>query len=109
LDDRVEVLRAVERLFALYFDPVYCALTPPQAESLLRENKPRFLLCDYWLGEEYPPATGFLPRWRAAYPCLERVALMSGTNSASIPTCAAVDAVFEKPLDSPRIVKFFAQ
>jgi hypothetical protein len=32
---------------------------------------------------------------------------MSGTNSASIPPCDAVDLVFAKPLDTPRLVEFF--
>lgn len=107
LDDRIEVLRAVERLLALYFEPVYSAVDPHAAEALLRAHSPRFLLCDYWLGEEFPPATGIIPRWRREYPCLERVALMTGTNSESIPQCDAVDKVFSKPLDTPRLVAFF--
>lgn len=107
MDDRPEVLKAVERLLALYFEPVYAATTPHDAESLLRAHSPRYLLCDYWLGEDYPPATSILPRWRSTFPCLQRVALMSGTNSASIPPCDAVDQVFAKPLNTPRLIEFF--
>jgi hypothetical protein len=108
VDDRPEVLKAVERLFALYFNPLYTALTPPAAELTLREHSPRFLLCDYWLGEDYPPSTSLIPGWRRKYPCLQRVAVMSGTNSASIPACDAVDHVFSKPLDTARVIQFFA-
>lgn len=107
VDDRVEVLRALERLLGLYFENVYCASSPPEAEERLKAHSPRFLLCDYWLGEKFPPATGFIPRWRREYPCLARVVLMSGTNSASIPPCDAVDQVFAKPLDTVRLIEFF--
>jgi CheY-like chemotaxis protein len=107
VDDRPEVLKAVERLLAIYFEPVYAAHTPPEAEALLKAHSPRFLLCDYWLGEDWPPATAIIPRWRREYPCLQRVALMTGTNSASIPPCAAVEFVFTKPLDTARVVAFY--
>lgn len=109
VDDRAEVLRALERLLGLYFEEVYTAMTPPDAESTLEQRSPRFLLCDYWLGDKYPPATGFIPRWRKEYPCLLRVVLMSGTNSASIPPCPGVDHVFAKPLDTARLIDFFAR
>jgi DNA-binding NtrC family response regulator len=109
VDDRVEVLRALDRLLALYFDEVHTAVTPPEAESLLKARSPRFLLCDYWLGEKYPPATAFIPRWRREFPSLHLVVLMSGTNSASIPKCDGVDQVFAKPLDTPRLIDFFTR
>lgn len=109
VDDRVEVLRALERLLGLYFEDVYCATTPPEADAQLKDKTPRFLLCDYWLGEKYPPATGFIPRWRRENPCLLRVVLMSGTNSASIPPCEGIDEVFAKPLDTVRLINFFAR
>jgi DNA-binding NtrC family response regulator len=109
VDDRPEVLRALERLLGLYFEDVYCAMTPPEGEAVLKDKAPRYLLCDYWLGEKYPPATGFIPRWRKEHPCLQRVVLMSGTNSASIPPCNGVDQVFAKPLDTPRLIAFFTR
>lgn len=107
VDDREEVLRALERFMCLYFEQVLTAHTPQQAEAHLAEASPGYLLCDYWLGDEHPPSTAFIPDWRKRYPCLKRVALMSGTKSSSIAPCTEVDEVFQKPLDLKRLVVFF--
>jgi DNA-binding NtrC family response regulator len=107
VDDRDEVLRALQRYMALYFSSVFVAKTPPEAEALLAEHSPALLLCDYWLGEAYPPSTGFIPAWRKRFTSLRRVVLMSGTKSSSIPPCAEIDEVFQKPLDMKRLVEFF--
>ena len=107
VDDRLDVLQALTRFFELDFECVLGAQSPPQAEQLLRVNQPTFLLCDYWLGESYPPSVEFIPRWRQEYPCLKRVALMTGTKSSSIPHCAAIDDIFAKPLRLSGMVDYF--
>lgn len=107
VDDRRDVLQALIRFFELDFEHVLAAQTPAEAESLLLERQPPFLLCDYWLGEEYPPSTEFLPRWRDQFPCLKRVVLMTGTKSSSIPNCPAIDDIFPKPLRLSQVVEYF--
>lgn len=107
VDDRPEVLRALERFLEVTFQTVLVAQTPPEAEAQLAEHSPDFLLCDYWLGHQYPPSTAYIPKWRKRFPSLKRVALMSGTKSTSIAPCAEVDEVFQKPLDMPRLLAFF--
>lgn len=109
VDDRPEVLRAIERFLKLHFREVWSAQTPIQAREILQLKQPDFLLCDFWLGENYPPATALIPDWRAEFPCLRRVVLMSGTKSSSIPPCPAVDATFAKPLQMSEIVAYFSQ
>jgi DNA-binding NtrC family response regulator len=107
VDDRTDVLHALERFFALYFEQVMTAQDPLAAEKLLRERQPDLLLCDYWLGEEFPPSTEFLPRWRKDFPSLQRIVLMTGTNSSSIPPCPAIDDIFSKPLRVAEVVEYF--
>lgn len=107
VDDRADVLRALERFMSLYFECVLVAQTPPEAEALLEKHAPHYLLCDYWLGEEYPPATSFIPQWRTDFPCLRRVVLMTGTKSSSIVSCDQVDRVLQKPLNMEKLVGFF--
>lgn len=107
VDDRRDVLQALSRFFELDFEHVLSAQTPAQAEVFLAERAPPFLLCDYWLGEEFPPSTEFLPRWREQFPCLKRVVLMTGTKSSSIPACAAIDDIFPKPLRLSTVVEYF--
>ena len=106
VDDRKEVRAALQRFFEMYFERVIAAATPPEAEALLRTHRPTLLLCDYFLGVEWPPATSLIPRWRAAFPFLARVAIMSGTRSESIGNCPEADAVFEKPLNMREVTEF---
>ncbi len=107
VDDRADVLQALLRFFELDFEQVLSAQNPAEAEDIIRTKQPEFLLCDYWLGEAHPPSTEFLGRWRAEYPCLRRVVLMTGTKSSSIPPCAAVDDIFPKPLRLSKVVEYF--
>jgi DNA-binding NtrC family response regulator len=109
VDDREEVLRALERYMGLYLTGVFGAQTPAEAVAVLEARKPSFLLCDFWLGEKYPPSTSLIPDWRARFPFLEKVILMSGTKSSSIPACSAVDAIFPKPLDLKGLVQYLRE
>ena len=64
VDDREDIRRAMERYFSLYFEKVFVAATPVQAEQILRAHTPTFILCDYWLGDEFLPSTEYIPGWR---------------------------------------------
>jgi DNA-binding NtrC family response regulator len=107
VDDRADVLQALTRYFELEFEHVFGAQTVSEAEEILRTHSPTFLLCDYWLGDDTPPSTTFLPRWRREYPSLKRVVLMTGTKSTSIPPCPEVDVVLTKPLRMADMVEYF--
>ena len=109
VDDRADVLRALDRLLKSRVQTVYSALTPREAEQILLEAHPTCLLCDYWLGEGQPLATTLIPEWRRKCPSLKCVALMTGTNSSSIARCQEVDHIFHKPLDIREVVAFFAK
>jgi len=107
VDDREAVRSSLERFLEMYFEVVLSAADPAQAEEHLRNGKPRYLLTDYWLGNAYPPSTELIPRWRKLCPTLTHVALMTGTKTSSIGPCPEVDAVFAKPLDLRRLIRFF--
>lgn len=107
VDDRPDVLDALERYFSLDFERVFSATTPEAAEEIFERERPPLLLCDYWLGHNYPPATELLLGWRERYPFIARVVLMSGTKASAIPTCAAVDLVVPKPLHLSSLVQYF--
>jgi DNA-binding NtrC family response regulator len=106
VDDLQEICLALQRILSLYIEEVYTAGTPAEAEAVLKERLPRLLLCDYWLGNEYPPGTALIPIWRKQYPGIERVALMTGTAAASLDGVTCVDAVFQKPLEIDPLVEF---
>ena len=106
VDDVPEMRRSLVRYFKRTFDTV-SAGTPEEAEEILMRSSPPYLLCDYWLGVEFPPATHFIPAWRKKFPSLRRVALMTGTKTTSIDSPTGIDALFEKPLDLDVITEFF--
>jgi CheY-like chemotaxis protein len=99
VDDREAVLTGLSRFFGLYFERIYVATTPQDAEVMLETHQPAALLCDYWLGDQHPVGTELIRAWRERYPCLKRVVLMSGTNASSLGDVSCADAVFQKPLN----------
>ena len=107
VDDREDIRRAMARYFSLYFEAVYVAATPNEAENILQKYSPTFLLCDYWLGEDFPPSTALIPGWRQLAPSIKSVALMTGTKISAIGSIPCVDAVFQKPLEPSHVVDFF--
>lgn len=107
VDDSDEIRSALCRFMSLYFEQVVAAATPGEAEAALQTYRPRLLLCDYWLGDKYPHATDLIPGWRARHPSIERVALMTGTNTDSLGPTTCVDAVFQKPLNMGQVIDFF--
>jgi DNA-binding NtrC family response regulator len=106
VDDSDDIRSALRGFMSLCFEQVVAAATPQEAEAALRAYQPRLLLCDYWLGPEHPPATDLIPGWRERYPSIERVGLITGTNTDALGSADCVDAVFQKPLDMRRVTDF---
>ena len=98
VDDRADVRRALGRFFGTVFERVEMAATPEEALARLERASPDVVLTDYWLGNEHPPATQLVPGWRAQFPCVKVVVLMTGTKSSALQDVEVVDAVFPKPL-----------
>ena len=108
LDDRDDLRVSLKRLFGLMFDEVLLAGTPEEAEEHLRNSSPPFFLCDYWLGREHPPGSEVVRRFRKQFPCLERVALMTGSKVSALTDTVGADIVFSKPLNTEKVRSFFA-
>ena len=106
VDDRVEVRSALTRFFGLWFQRVYAAASPSEADGILQEHAPCVLLCDYWLGDAFPPGTELISTWRARFPCLQRAVLMTGTRASSLGDVPGIDAVFQKPLNLKVVTAF---
>jgi DNA-binding NarL/FixJ family response regulator len=107
IDDRDDVRSGLRRFFGLFFERVVVAANPAEAEEGLATAEPPFVLCDYWLGNEHPPSTELIPGWRARFPCIRVLALMTGTKAAAIQGAVSVDAIFQKPLDLYAVKEFF--
>lgn len=107
LDDRADVLRSLGRYFRLHFESVLTSRTPDAATQAITEHRPPFLLCDYWLGEEFPPSPTLIREWRRDHAFIVRVAVMTGSDRVAAATSDGVDAVFAKPFDLGQVASFF--
>ena len=107
LDDRDDVRRGLKRLFGLFFEVVLLASNPEEAEAHAAQSSPPFLLCDYWLGPDHPPGSEVIRNLRERHPCIERVALMTGSKVSSLTDTEGADAVFAKPLNAEQVREFF--
>jgi len=107
LDDREDVRVGLERLFGLFFEEVFVAATPADADELLAEHRMPYLLCDYWLGPEHPPGSEVIRKLRKRHDCLTKVALMTGSKVSALTDTEGADIVFAKPLDAKKVRTFF--
>ena len=106
VDDREDVRSGLRRFFGLFFQTVILAATPEEANRQLEEARPPLVLCDYWLGNDHPPATELIPGWRKRYPFIRVLALMTGTKASALQNAEGVDGVFQKPLDLHAVKDF---
>lgn len=108
VDDRADVLRMLGPLFELWFGTVLVAPTPLLAAEHVRIASPPFLLCDHDLGHAVPNGCEVVRWLRARYPCLQRVALMTGGGAAAVVAdLGGADMVFAKPLETQAVRRFF--
>ncbi|MEQ9324221.1 MAG: hypothetical protein RIF41_33975 [Polyangiaceae bacterium] len=108
VDDRADVLRTLGPLFELWFGTVLLASTPVQAAEHVRVASPPFLLCDHDLGPGVPNGCEVVRWLRASFPCLQRVALMTGGSAVSLASdWGGADFVFAKPFDAQTVRRFF--
>lgn len=106
VDDRADVRRGLKRGFGDDFS-AYVAETGSEAEHILAERRPQFVLCDYWLGPDQPVGTQLIARWRKKFPFLRGVALMTGTQTGAITDTQGVDIIFTKPLIVAEVTAWF--
>ena len=106
VDDRADVRRGLKRSFSMEFS-AYVAETGAEAEHILAEQRPLFVLCDYWLGPDQPVGTQLIARWRKMFPFLRGVALMTGTQTSAITDTEGVDIIFPKPLTVSEVTAWF--
>ena len=108
VDDRADLLRVFGSLFEGSFGNVLLAPTPLNAIEHIRAASPPFMLCDHDLGAGVPNGCEVVRWLRTVYPCLRRVALMTG--GSGVPLVAdwgGADIVFAKPFDVQAVHRFF--
>lgn len=103
LDDEATVCRSLRRILDRSFDEVCTAETPADAEVVLESRPVTHLLCDQLLGPGQQLGYDLATRWRASYPTIRRVVLLTGTDISGIHESTAIDCVLPKTTEIDEI------
>jgi CheY-like chemotaxis protein len=104
VDDEPLFCRAMSRLLGPAFDEVHTATNPDEAEQLLEEHPITHLVCDYRLGQGFPPGTVFVTRWRKLYTSIQRAVLVTGAYDLYSNIPPEVDSVRVKGIEPEQLL-----
>jgi ActR/RegA family two-component response regulator len=100
VDDEHTVCRALSRMLCGRFDEIVTALTPAEAELVLRSGRVTHLLCDHWFGKGQPVGLELVGGWRSRFPSLRRAVILTGTGAVEEGRPDGVDAVVPKTIEA---------
>ena len=61
------------------------------------------VVCDYFLGNQFPNGSELLAKWRTGFPCIRVAVLLSGSELDAIAPEPGIDWVLSKPPDLGRL------
>jgi CheY-like chemotaxis protein len=96
VDDESTVCRVVRRLMRDKFDEIATAETPADAEIVLSSRAVTHVICDHVLGPGQPHGLELAGRWKATYPSIRTVVVLTGANVSNLETPPGVDLVLPK-------------
>jgi len=108
VDDESAVCRAVRRLLRDKFDEIVTVETPADADAVLASRPVTHVVCDQCLGPGQPEGLAIASAWRAAYPSIRRLIILTGANVKSLTAPPGVDLVLPKTIDPVDLAKVLA-
>jgi CheY-like chemotaxis protein len=99
IDDDTSVCRAIRRLFKGRFNDVVFAETPADAETILASRAVTHVICDHMLGPGRPQGLELASEWKAMFPSIRKVIILTGANVKSFTTPPGIDLVLPKTID----------
>jgi DNA-binding NtrC family response regulator len=105
VDDESAVCRALSRILGKLFDEVLTAMNPVEAETVLATRPVTHLVCDHWFGDAESLGYDLAVAWRAEHPGVQRLVLLTGTDTTRIEPHAAIDAIMDKTVDPEDLKK----
>ena len=105
VDDDPQIRKMLVRILSDDFDEVIVAATPAEAERKLMVYTVTHLVSDFNLGQDQPPGTELVVRWRKRHRSIERAVLFTGADLTEVEVPAEVDQYFLKDIDPLEIKK----
>jgi CheY-like chemotaxis protein len=99
VDDESAVCRALRRLLKGRFDAIIAVETPADAEAVLAAQRVTHVLCDQCLGPGQPEGLAIASGWRATYPSIRKMIILTGANVKNLAALPGVDLVLPKTTD----------
>jgi DNA-binding NtrC family response regulator len=105
VDDEVDILRTVKRIFRKNFKEIRTTRNIDDAVSELKKRDITHLLCDYWIGDTQFLGTKYALKWKKLYPSIKKIILFTGSNIDTINKSPGVDAVLSKTTSAKILLK----
>jgi CheY-like chemotaxis protein len=99
VDDESAVCRAMRRMLRGKFDEIVTVETPADAEVVLATRQVTHIVCDQCLGPGQPEGLAIASGWRAAYPSIRKLVILTGANVKNLAALPGVDLVLPKTID----------
>jgi CheY-like chemotaxis protein len=105
VDDESAVGRVLRRLLRERFDEIVAVETPADAEAVLASRPVTHVVCDHCLGAGQPEGLTVASAWRAAYPSIRRLIILTGADVKNLTALPGVDLVLPKTTDPADLAK----
>jgi len=96
VDDESSVCRVVRRVLKGRFDEIVAAETPADAKTVLSSREVTHVICDHMLGPGCPRGLELASGWKAAFPSVRKIIVLTGADLASLGVPAGIDFVLPK-------------
>lgn len=105
IDDESSVCRALSRILRCKAGEVITAQTLADAELVLDTREVTHVLCDHLLGPGQPRGLDTAIKWKAEYPSIEKIIILTGTNAAYDVPPEGIDQVLPKTTDPMQLAQ----
>lgn len=104
IDDDTSVCRAIRRLFRGRFNDIVFAETPADAETILASRPVTHVICDHMLGPGRPRGLELAGEWKALFPSIRRIAILTGANVKDLQASGGIDLIVPKTIDPEELI-----
>ena len=105
IDDEASVCRALGRILRKKASEIITAQNIVDAELVLDTKEVTHVLCDHLLGPGQPKGLETAIHWKAEYPSIEKIIILTGTDAAFARTPAGIDHVLPKTTDPLKLAE----
>ena len=99
VDDESAVCRVMRRMLRGKFGEILTAETPADAEAVLASRQVTHVVCDQCLGPGQPEGLAVAAGWRASYPSIRKLVILTGADVKNLAALPGIDLVLPKTTD----------